>query len=98
MTGELAKLNHPARDAATAVFALFRTWLAAQFTQLGRTQGADALAMRVLAFSQSAATMANAFGEQDVTNSQVQHMHNWLTALTDQATRARPGHDVLDRP
>jgi TetR/AcrR family transcriptional regulator, transcriptional repressor for nem operon len=64
LSSELAKLQHPARPQAVGVFTLFRTWLHDRFAELGAGPESDDLALRVLAFSQGTATLANAFGDR----------------------------------
>ncbi|MBB4980737.1 MULTISPECIES: TetR/AcrR family transcriptional regulator [Streptomyces] len=78
LTNELAKLGHPARPQAVAVFDLFRTWLRAQFEELGLAVEADDLAMHVLAFSQGAATLSNAFHDGEFVRREVDRLHAWL--------------------
>ncbi len=78
LTSELAKLNHGAQSEANKLFALFRTWLCRQFTQLGRTSDADALAMHLLARSQGVATLANAFQSEKFVKQEVKQMCDWL--------------------
>jgi AcrR family transcriptional regulator len=79
LTAELAKLRHPSRPEAIALFALFRDWLAEQFTALGRERSAaDAAALHVLAFSQGVATLANAFGDDDFVRREVARLEAWL--------------------
>ena len=64
LCNELARLDHPARAQARALFTLFRSWLRTQFERLGRQADADALAMQLLARSQGVATLASAFGDE----------------------------------
>lgn len=78
LTGELAKLDHPSRPHAVAIFTLFRMWLGAQFDLLGQRSQSDDLALHVLAFSQGAATLSNAFGDPDFVEREVERMNNWL--------------------
>jgi len=78
LCAELAKLNHASRKEASGVFTLFRTWLCQQFTLLGRKKDADALAMRVLAWSQGVATMASTFRDETFTRQEVKRMCNWV--------------------
>lgn len=78
LTNELAKLGHPARPRAVAVFDLFRTWLRAQFEQLGLADEADELALHVLAFSQGVATLSNAFHDGAFVRREVDRLHTWL--------------------
>ncbi|MEV0902554.1 TetR/AcrR family transcriptional regulator [Actinoplanes sp. NPDC049802] len=87
LTAELAKLRHPARPEATAVFTLFRRWLAEQFTALGHASTADEKALHVLAFSQGVATLANAFGDEDFVHREVDRLEDWLAVQLRPADR-----------
>ncbi|MEU1631158.1 TetR/AcrR family transcriptional regulator [Streptomyces sp. NPDC020096] len=78
LTNELAKLDHPSRPQAVAVFDLFRTWLREQFEELGFTVEADDFAMHVLAFSQGVATLSNAFHDGEFVQREVDRLHGWL--------------------
>lgn len=80
LASELAKLDHPSRDQANALFTLFRDWLGRQFVQLGRAAEADALAMQLLARSQGAATLASAFHDEAFIEREVGQMCDWLDA------------------
>lgn len=87
LTTELAKLDHAALSQAGEVFTLFRSWLRDQFTLLGHEAEADVLALRLLAFSQGVATLANAFKDEDFIQREVQQLHWWLSTYTgDHAT------------
>jgi TetR/AcrR family transcriptional regulator, transcriptional repressor for nem operon len=88
LTAELAKLRHPSRPEATALFTLFRRWLAEQFTALGHASTADEKALHVLAFSQGVATLANAFGDEDFVRREVDRLDDWL------ATQLYPANSV----
>lgn len=81
---ELAKLEHPALPQANSLFALFRDWLRAQFTQLGTKAAAEAdgLAMHLLARSQGIATLANAFDDGAFIQHEVSQLHKWLHAIS----------------
>lgn len=81
---ELAKLNHASKAEANKVFTLFRVWLRNQFSQLGHTQDADALAMHVLSWSQGVATLGNAFDDCKYVKQEVGKMCDWLDALSVQ--------------
>jgi TetR/AcrR family transcriptional repressor of nem operon len=80
LCSELAKLDHIAQSEANKLFTLFRQWLARQFEALGRSAGADALAMHLLARSQGAATLANAFSDEDFLRREAGEMCAWLDA------------------
>ena len=79
---ELTKLDHPARSHANELFTLFRTWLRRQFEQLGRSDDADELAMRLLAFSQGVATLSSAFQDEKLIYSEVSRLNDWLASFT----------------
>ncbi|MFZ5890500.1 MAG: TetR/AcrR family transcriptional regulator [Myxococcota bacterium] len=88
LCGELGKLNLAARDDANQLFTLFRSWLKKQFTLLGRTADADALAMHLLARSQGVASLASAFQDEAFIEAEVTQMYGWLEAQV--GTRLRP--------
>ena len=75
---ELAKLNHASKPDSAALFTLFRNWLRKQFTLMGRTKDADALAMLLLARSQGIATLATAFQDDAFVRQEVDQMCDWL--------------------
>lgn len=78
LCGELAKLDHPARQEANELFTLFRAWLAREFARLGRGREADGLALHLLALSQGVATLAHAFGDEALIRRQVRLIEAWL--------------------
>ena len=75
---ELAKLDHAARDDAAELFTLFRTWLAAQFTSMGRAGDADDLALHLLMRSQGVAALATALRDDAFVEREVADMNDWL--------------------
>lgn len=82
LSTELAKLNHASKAEANRIFTLFRGWLRKHFVLLGHKAAADELAMRVVAWSQGIATMANAFRDQKFVNHEVAYMDAWLDSYT----------------
>lgn len=82
---ELSKLGHPGESGARDLFDLFRVWLARRFKEMGRKEDADALAMHILARSQGAATLANAYPDELFLEQEVQQMLAWLDAVADGA-------------
>jgi AcrR family transcriptional regulator len=78
LSGELAKLNHEARDGANGLFTLFRSWLRRQFERMGRKDDADELALHLLARSQGVATLANAFHDDAFVRREVEEMYAWV--------------------
>ncbi|APX88356.1 TetR family transcriptional regulator [Brevirhabdus pacifica] len=83
---ELAKLNHPAVSGARDLYDLFRIWLVRRFAEMGRSEDADALAMHILARSQGAASLANAYPQEPFLEQEVKQMLAWLDAVADGAT------------
>jgi len=80
LTSELAKLNHQAQGAAKGIFTLFRDWLRLQFERLGFGAEADRYALRVLAWSQGVATLANAYRDPEFVRREVEEISDWLSA------------------
>lgn len=82
LSNELAKLDHVSRSDARRVFDLFKDWLAREFSALGRSEDADALALRLLVESQGVATLANAYRDDLFIQREVDRICTWLDALT----------------
>jgi TetR/AcrR family transcriptional regulator, transcriptional repressor for nem operon len=89
LCGELAKLEHPAQNAAAGLFTLFRDWLARQFAALGRVEEAEGLAMSLLARSQGVAVLANAFHDDAFVQREVADLCAWLDAQRPDHASAR---------
>ncbi|KUP93033.1 TetR/AcrR family transcriptional regulator [Tritonibacter horizontis] len=83
---ELSKLNHPQEAGARALFDLFRHWLRQRFEDMGHGAEADALAMQLLARSQGAASLANAYPDDAFLAREVDQMMAWLDTVADPAT------------
>ncbi|MGK9055613.1 TetR/AcrR family transcriptional regulator [Neorhizobium petrolearium] len=81
LCSELAKLEHVAQGRAAEIFGLFREWLAEQFWELGASDRAGALAMRLLSWSQGVAVMATAFRDEDFIRKEVAEIEHWLASL-----------------
>lgn len=81
LSNELAKLDHAALPDAARIFALFRAWLARQFTLMGHGERADELALHLLGRSQGVATLATAFRDETFVRREVAAMRGWLAAL-----------------
>jgi TetR/AcrR family transcriptional regulator, transcriptional repressor for nem operon len=89
LCGELAKLEHPAQNAAAGLFTLFRDWLARQFAALGCVEEAEGLAMSLLARSQGVAVLANAFHDDAFVQREVADLCAWLDAQRPDHASAR---------
>lgn len=75
---ELVKSDHPAQQAASGIFTLFREWLRRQFVLLGLSAEADPLALHVLARSQGVATLAQAYRDADFVEREVELLCEWV--------------------
>ncbi|WP_137972147.1 TetR/AcrR family transcriptional regulator [Pseudomonas sp. F(2018)] len=85
LCSELAKIGHPAQPQSNQLFALFRTWLCQQFSQLGHEVDADALAMHVLAFSQGVAVLAHVLQDERFVEREAERMCAWLDGIAGEA-------------
>jgi len=83
LCSELAKLNHSSQGEAAHLFSLFRAWLGRQFALLDHKEGADDLAMHLLARSQGIAMLANTFNDEKFIKQEVKLMCDWLETLTE---------------
>lgn len=83
LCAELGKLEHGAKHASARLFTLFKDWLQQQFAELGFAPArAETLAMRLLARSQGASTLASAMEDAEFLRSEVEEMARWLDTLT----------------
>lgn len=71
---ELAKLKHSGQGEANAILDLFREWLRNKFEEMGRSEGADALALHLLARSQGVAVLAQSLRDKDFVRQEVDLM------------------------
>lgn len=89
LCNELAKLDHAAGADAARLFTLFRDWLARQFRALGHSgEGADRLAMHLLAHSQGVATLASSIGDAAFIDAEVAEMRGFVIAHRPPAAHA----------
>ena len=80
---ELSKLGHPSQIGARQLFDVFRDWLRERFEEMGRGADADALALHVLARSQGASVIANAYPEGGFMDREVDDMLAWLDTVAE---------------
>lgn len=78
LTAELAKLDHPSRERANSIMALFRDWLTRQFEELGCKENAVENALHVLGWSQGVATLAQAFKDEAFVQREVAQILAWV--------------------
>lgn len=74
---EMAKAQHPMTAGARQLFDVFHGWLAQQFTDMAAARP-EYLAMRVLQFSQGAATMSNTYRDRNFISEEVARMCEWV--------------------
>lgn len=98
LTSELAKLAHPAQSDAVGLLMLFRQWLARQFVALGRVEDADRLAQHLLSRSQGAASLYNAFKDDNFVEGEIADMKSWLQHIAVSAEKTSPAPTPLNRP
>lgn len=85
LSNELAKLNHPLKKDAVKLFDLFGDWLKLQFEAGGCGARSCEFALHLLARSQGAATLANAYGDPDFVTREVEDMCAWSRARIAEA-------------
>ncbi|WP_415717414.1 TetR/AcrR family transcriptional regulator [Roseibium sp.] len=78
LTAELAKLDHPSRERANSIMALFRDWLTRRFEELGCKENAAENALHVLGWSQGVATLAQAFKDEAFVQREVAQILAWV--------------------
>jgi len=81
LTTELSKLDHPSKDKANRIMALFRDWLVRQFEALGSGAQAKDHALHVLGWSQGVATLAQAFRDEIYVRREVDGILAWLDGV-----------------
>ncbi len=81
LSGELTKLNHPARSDANELFEIYRRWLRRQFELMGHKKDSDRLSMHILGRSQGVATLASAYRDESFIEFEVRQMCQWLKSL-----------------
>lgn len=86
LTTELGKLNHPSKDKANRIMALFRDWLIRQFEALGCGAQARDHALYVLGWSQGVATLAQAFRDEAYVRREVVGILAWLHGIVRNAS------------
>ncbi|OBA38223.1 transcriptional regulator [Gordonia sp. 852002-51296_SCH5728562-b] len=82
---ELAKLNHGAAPAATALLTAFADWLTLQFAAAGCGRRAKGNAIHLLAFSQGIAVLSAGFAEQGFVDREVSDIKSWLVTELDKS-------------
>ena len=60
---------------------LFRDWLRARFTELGRVADADKLALYLLGRAQGIAVIAHVYQDTALLQREIQQLDNWISQL-----------------
>ncbi|GAB2187991.1 TetR/AcrR family transcriptional regulator [Roseibium sp. LAB1] len=89
LTTELAKIDHPSRDKANEIMALFGDWLEGQFRELGCGASSRDNALHVLGWSQGVATLAQAFKDEAYVEREVAKILTWLDGIVAGTTEGR---------
>jgi hypothetical protein len=63
------------------MFDLFATWMADQFTALGRSTDARELALRLLARAQGLTVLSHLYGDPDFLAREAQELEGWIDSL-----------------
>ena len=78
---ELGKDRRDLQLAARELFELFRDWLRARFTELGRVADADELALHLLGRAQGIAVIAHVYQDTALLQREIQQLDNWISQL-----------------
>lgn len=81
LTMELSKTQLALQSQAAQMFELFRQWLEAQLSALGKAQQARALALHLLAFTQGAALIGNVYADPSFLQQEAARMAAWVDGL-----------------
>ncbi len=78
---ELCKTKAAQQDDARAMFELFIGWSAEQFTALGRSANARALAMHLMSMLQGSAVMSTVYHDATLVSQEVDLVNDWIDSL-----------------
>lgn len=78
---ELAKDRRDLQQAASALFDLFRDWLAACFRELGNTRDADSLALHLLGRAQGIAVISHVYRDSKLLQHETKLLCDWINQL-----------------
>ncbi len=82
LNSELAKDRRDLQQGARALFDLFRTWLAARFTEMGQPPAAaDALALHLLGRAQGIALIAHVYRDAKLLQQETAVLQDWVKQL-----------------
>jgi len=78
---ELGKERHELQHVARALFELFQRWLAARFTELGRSKKADELALHLLGRVQGIAVITHVYRDKQFLEREIGQLAGWINQL-----------------
>ena len=78
---ELGKDMRDLQQAARALFDLFRDWLAARFTELGKGEEAEAFALHLLGRAQGIAVIAHVYQDKALLRHETAQLQTWIEQL-----------------
>ncbi len=78
---ELNKLRHVLQGDANTMFDLFQDWLEKQFTELGRENDAEFLAMHLMARCQGISVLTSSSSNVEYLNKEVVLLQEWVNEL-----------------
>ncbi len=81
LNSELAKDRRDLQQASRALFDLFRDWLAARFSELGKNEEADALALHLLGRAQGIAMIAHVYRDAKLLRRETDQLRDWISQL-----------------
>jgi len=86
---ELGKERRELQQVARALFEILETWLAARFTELGFTAGADNLALHLLGRAQGIALISHVYRDTAFLERETAQLTDWVDQLNPPARPAR---------
>ena len=78
---ELAKDRRDLQQAASAMFDLFRDWLATCFRELGKASEAESLALHLLGRAQGIAVISHVYRDTKLLRHETRLLRNWIKQL-----------------
>lgn len=81
LNSELAKDRRDLQSAARGLFDLLRDWLAARFTELGRGEDAEALALHLLARAEGVALISQVYRDPGFVEREAAELRAWVRGL-----------------
>jgi TetR/AcrR family transcriptional regulator, transcriptional repressor for nem operon len=87
LNSELGKAGVEGQIKTRRLFETFERWLERQFAALGHPEQANALALRLLCYTQGISGVAHAYGRRDLLHREADQLDTWLEAIAGKAPR-----------